>query len=785
MKTCFDKDWRFHLAGEPAPFWSDWLARNYDDQSWRRLDLPHDWSIELPRDPKSPGGSEGGFFIDGVGWYRKHFSVPESWRGKRIAVTFDGVFKNAELWVNDHYVARHPYGYSSFTVDLTDHIEVGAENLLAVRVDNSAPKHSRWYSGSGIYRHVWLLVRDPLHVADGGIYLTTPEVSAASALVRLETTVVNQSAAPRPATVRWVVRGPDGEECGSREAEADIPPGESHPFTQELPLADPRLWSPDHPSLYRLQVEVRAEGEVVDAETTTFGIRSISFSAEQGFLLNGEPLTMRGGCVHHDCGPLGAMSIDRAEERKVEVLKASGFNAVRCAHNPPAPAFLDACDRLGMLVIDEAFDNWRERGTPNDNHLIFDDWWQRDLDSMLYRDRNHPSIVLWSIGNEVKERGLPWGPSIAHRLAERVRSIDPTRPVTSAVNNWPEWERVDPFVAELDVCGYNYLVDRYEDDHKRHPVRIMAATETFASKAYEYWRAAERLPYVIGDFVWTSLDYLGESGIGGSWFEVEGEVRTRANWLPGWPWHQAYCGDIDICGWKRPPSYYRDLLWLAPDSLYLGVHPPVPEDKKIARMDWGWPDVQASWTWPGMEGRELQVDVYSACDEVELLLNGAPVGRKAMAEEDRLIATFTTPYTAGELKAIGYRDGAKVVEHSISTCGPAQSLRLAADREPIWADPNDLAYVTVEAVDAEGRPVPTADHVAYFTLAGPGCIAALGSNNPQHTEPYRGNRHRLFRGRCLVVVRPNEQVGAIHLRSQADGLAPAEITINTKARPEP
>ncbi len=784
MRMCFDTDWRFHLGEEPTTFWSEWLKRSYDDAAWRRLDVPHDWSIELPRDPKSLNGSEGGFFVGGVGWYRKRFDVPKSWEGKRVAVTFDGVFKNAEVWVNEGYVGRHPYGYASFTMDITQYLEVGAENLLVVRVDNSAPRHSRWYSGSGIYRHVWLLVRDPLHIADGGIYVTTPEVSAESAVVRLEATVVNESPKGRRAAVRWVALGPEGEDCGAREAEAELPPGARHVFVAELPVANPRLWSPDHPWLYRLRTEISAGGEVVEAEDTSFGIREIRYSATEGFVLNGEPLTMRGGCVHHDCGPLGAMSIDRAEERKVELLKASGFNAVRCAHNPPASAFLDACDRLGMLVIDEAFDNWRERATPTDNHLVFDDWWERDLDSMLYRDRNHPCIVMWSIGNEVKERGLPWGAGLARRLAERVRAVDPTRPVTSAVNNWPDWERVDAFFAELDVCGYNYLVDRYEADHERHPDRIIVATETFPSKAFEYWRAAERLPYVVGDFVWTSMDYLGEAGIGGSWIEGEADAPAPGGWLPGWPWHQAFCGDLDICGWKRPPSYYRDILWGQSDALYIGVHTPVPEGAKVQRMDWGWPDVQAHWTWPGMEGREVVVDVYSACDEVELLLNGRPVGRKALSEEDRLIASFTVTYEPGTLAAVGYRAGAKVAEQSLVTCGPAVGLRLVLDRNPIRADRNDLAYVTVEAVDAEGRPAPTADHVVYFTTAGVGHIAALGSNNPRHTEAYRGNRHRLFRGRCLVILRPDGDAGDIHLRAQADDLAPAEAVVAARPCPQ-
>ncbi len=782
MKTCFDTGWRFFLGGEPFSLWSDWLKRDFDDGAWRGLDLPHDWSIELPRDPASPGGTEGGFFLDGVGWYRKRFAAPEAWRGKRVAVTFDGVFKNAEVWVNEHCVGRHPYGYTTFTIDLTPYLEIGAENLLVVRVDNSAPKHSRWYSGSGIYRHVWLQVREPVHLAEGGLYLTTPEVSDQSARVRVEATVVNESDAPRPVTVRWVAIGPEGEEVGRGEAAAgEVLAGESRTLSGEFPVSDPRLWSPDHPWLYRLEASVGAGEEGVDREETTFGIRRIEFSAARGFLLNGEPLTMRGGCVHHDCGPLGAMSLDRAEERKVEVLKASGFNAVRCAHNPPAPAFLEACDRLGMLVVDEAFDIWRERLTPNDYHLVFDDWWQRDLDSMVLRDRNHPSIVLWSIGNEVAERMKPWGPALARRLADRVRALDPTRPVTAAVNGFAEWEKSDAFFAELDVCGYNYLLHQYESDHARHPDRIIFSTETFPSQAHDCWRAVERLPYVVGDFVWTALDYLGESGIGGTW--LEGETGPGwTTWLPGWPWHQACCGDLDLCGWKRPQSHYRDLLWGKPDTLFVGVQASVPEGRKVVRYGWGWPDVQASWNWPGLDGQELQVEVYAACEEVELLLNGTSVGRKTLTEEDRLTAAFTVVYAPGELTAVGYRNGVAVTRQSLVTTGPAVALRLTADRNPIWADTNDLAYVTVEAVDAEGRVVPTADHIVYFTTAGNGHLAAVGSNNPKHTEAYRGARHRLYRGRCLAVVRSDGEAGEVVLRAQAEGLEPGSVAIGATAR---
>ncbi|MEA3400637.1 MAG: glycoside hydrolase family 2 TIM barrel-domain containing protein, partial [Armatimonadota bacterium] len=617
QRQCFDHEWRFHLDEPSLWHWQ----REPDISTWRLLDLPHDWSIELPRDPANPSGSSGGYFAMGRGWYHKTFAAPEEWRGKKVFIEFEGVYMNAEVRLNRNLLGRHPYGYTSFIYDLTPYLTYGsAENALSVMVDNTGQRNSRWYSGSGIYRHVWLLVAHPVHVGHWGVYVTTPQIGPEEATVRVHTTLENESAAGCEATVRSRIIAPEGLPAGVSESTASIDAGSRHEYAQDLQVSRPQLWSPIAPHLYHLETEVIVGDQIVDTATTPFGIRSLHLDAKTGFLLNGQPLKLKGGCVHHDNGVLGAASYDRSEERKVELLKASGFNAVRCAHNPPAPAFLDACDRLGMLVIDEAFDCWCEGKTPHDYHVTFDDWWRRDLDSMLYRDRSHPSVIMWSIGNEVHERaGRSGGVELARMLADHVRAVDPTRPVTAAINDghgaWP-WRQTDQVFAALDVGGYNYNQSQYSSDHERVPQRVIYGSESTAGEAFEHWMSVLELDHVIGDFVWTALDYLGEAGIGRVYFEGE-----PFSFLGDHPWHQANCGDLDLCGFKRPQSYYRDVLWERGDPLYIAVHSPVPEGKTPALTYWGWQDVWPNWTWLGREGQSFQVDVYSACEKVELFLN--------------------------------------------------------------------------------------------------------------------------------------------------------------------
>ncbi len=592
----------------------------------------------------------------------------------------------------------------------------------------------------------------------------------------MQTTVVNETATERALTVGWGIFTPDGTKVAEATAAITVPPGATADARQTLTVPHPQCWSPDSPSRYRLETGICAGGECLDRETTTFGIRSLAFTPEQGFLLNGQPLNMRGGCVHHDCGPLGSAAIDRAEERKVEVLKASGYNAVRTAHNPPSPAFLDACDRLGMMVMDEAFDVWRAEKIPYDYHRYFGKWWRDDLDSMLLRDRNHPCVVIWSIGNELIERMYPEGAAIARMLADHVRAVDPTRPVTAGIcDTWEAnttWRDADVLFTALDLRGYNYRLPAYQEDHALFPEKVMVATETSPTQQYDYWKAVEALPYLIGDFVWTSLDYLGEAGIGREFHEGD-EVWG----LPGWPFTVANCGDIDICGEKRPQSYYRDILWHRRDTPYIGVHAPITDERPVQFGMWGWEDVQASWNWPGCAGKDLPVSVYFDCDEVELLLNGKSLGVVPVPAEAKYIARFTVPYQPGELKAVARKDGKSIAVSTLHTAGAPSALRLTPDRPVLRADRNDLCYVTVEVCDAEGRTVPTADALLNVTLAGPARLAALANADPRNIDTYCDNTPRAWHGRALAIVQPTGEPGTVTLTVTADGLQPAQAAI--------
>lgn len=773
QKQNINQGWLFHL-GDPQQ-----RRRFTPDETWTTVDLPHDWSIELDRDPNSTNGASNGFFQMGRGYYAKIIQPPEGWRGKKVLVEFEGVYMNAEVWLNENYLGRHPYGYTTFTFDLTPYLNIGEENLLRVKVDNAAQGNSRWYSGSGIYRPVWLYVANPVHVAHWGEYITTPAVSKKKAVVRVQTSVENESDTKQAITVFSRIYDPQNALAAQAEQHGSIEPGSRQVFTKDVSVSTPALWSPDSPNLYRLETEIQVGGKTVDTASTTFGIRSIEYSGEKGFLLNGQETKMKGGCVHHDNGVMGAASFPRSEERKVELLKASGYNAVRCAHNPPAPSFLDACDRLGMLVMDESFDCWREGKNPYDYHMFFDDWWERDTESMLLRDRNHPSVVIWSVGNEVMERdGRGNGAEIARMLADKVRSLDPTRPVTSAICGvWDDkrtWVDTDAVFAHMDVGGYNYQWREYASDHERHPERVMMGTETFPGEALENWQMVLDNRYVVGDFVWTSLDYLGESGIGRMHFATD-----NTNFLGEYPWHQAYCGDIDLAGFKRPQSYYRDMVWETGEKLYIAVHFPIPEDKEAVVTRWGWRDVDANWTWPGKEGQVFQVDVYSRCERVELFLNGRSLGVKPTTQAEKLVATFEVPYEPGELKAVGFDGDTLASEYAINTAGAPAGIHLTPDRMTIHAEAGDLCYVTVEVIDRDGCMNPSADNNIFFTVKGAGEIAAVGSGNPTSAERYRGNQRQAFRGRCVVVLKSIGTAGEISLRAQADGLERAEIVIRT------
>ncbi len=729
--------------------------------------------VSGPFDSEAVNGRFSGFTVGGIGWYRKHFNVPESWEGKRVVVRFGGVYMNADFWINGVHLGNHPYGYTSFHYDLTRYLKTGEENILAVEVKNLG-ENTRWYSGSGIYRHVDLLVTEPVHIGHWGVYVTTQEVSVETAEVQIETRIVKPDDAAAPLTLETRIVDPRDRPAGKIVSEADELKGDR--FIQTLHLRHPRLWSPDRPHLYKAVSELKYGDVVLDEKTTTFGIRSIEFSAQSGFILNGKPMLLRGGCMHHDNGPLGAAAFDEAEERRVQLMKDSGFNAIRTAHNPPSVAFLDACDRLGMLVIDEAFDVWNRSKKKDDYSNYFKDWWKRDLESMIYRDRNHPSIIMWSTGNEIPERQTPLGFETSEMLADYVRKLDPTRPVTSGVNGVNP--KKDPFMEPLDVVGYNYAlkwneghkykVNCYVGDHERKPERVIYGSESFALKAFDYWKAAEDYSWVIGDFVWTGYDYLGEAGIG--WWGFSG------NYL----WTLAYCGDINICGWKRPQSYYRDAFWGEEPMVSVFVTSPEPTFAARHGWDWTWHDVWPCWNWPGQAGKDMNVEVYSNCEEVTLTLNGRELGTRKDLSKSNFMSRFRVPYEPGTLKAVGYNDGEKAAEWELVTAGKPAKIRLLPEERVILADNQGLCYVTVEITDDEGNLVANADNLVEFEIEGPARLAAVCNSKPNSLESFRQPRRHAFMGRCQVILRSTHTPGKITLKATTEGLEPAQVNIQAR-----
>ena len=645
-------------------------------------------------------------------------------------------------------------------------------------MDQSKQRNSRWYAGSGIYRHVWLNVTGPVHIAPWGVFVTTPEVSAARAKVSVKTRIANESGDPSRFVLRTVIYSGSGNAIGHSDAGAALEPGGSIVASQEIAVEKPALWTPESPNLYRAVTRVMQDGKTVDEVSTPFGIRSIEWSAEKGFLLNGTPVKMAGGCVHHDNGPLGAAAFDRAEERRVQILKEAGFNAVRASHNPPSPAFLDACDRLGMLVMNEAFDCWSRGKNPYDYSVVFKDWWQRDIEAMVLRDRNHPSVVMWSIGNEVPERGEPLGAQEAKMLADYLRGLDRTRPVTSALNFVPKWTDSDAFYSALDIGGYNYNLSSHAADHKRVPSRIMACTESFPQATFDDWAMVADFPYIVGSFVWTAIDYLGESGIGRSTLR-DAKDTSREGYGAPYPWHGSDCGDIDICGTRKAIAHYRNIVWDRGEKLYLGVRQPVPEGKQMSVTRWGvWP-VYPSWTWTGMEGKALEVEVYSRGEAVRLYLDENLIGEKPTTRAEKFRANFSVPYAPGVLKAIALQGGKAIAETVLRTAGEPVQVRLTADRTSLRADGQDLSFITVETLDAHGEPHPNAQHQVTFRLDGPGAIAAVGSGDMTSEEPYHGDQRKLFHGKALVVVRTSRTAGALTLNATAPGLKAATLTIRT------
>lgn len=773
-KQLFDNDWKFYLGDEPLA-----STKDFNDNNWRNLDLPHDWSIEGKLNPNNPTGNDGGYFPAGIGWYRKTFTVPSSWKGQLVSIYFEGVYMNSEVFINGKSLGVYPYGYSSFRYDLTPYLNYNDENTISVRVDNSQQKNCRWYSGSGIYRHVWMMATNPIHIAHWGVAITTPEVSTTKATVQIKTLVKNETNSPQSIIIKSELINTHSKKVESNPQKVTLLANSEKEITQIITVSKPLLWTPEKPHLYQAQVKILKDNILIDNIQTAMGIRSLKFSAENGFQLNGNTIKINGGCVHHDNGCLGAAAFDSAEERRVELLKAAGFNAIRTSHNPPSEAFLDACDRLGMMVIDEAFDGWKESKTNFDYASLFNEWWQRDIEAMVMRDRNHPSIIMWSIGNEIIERKKPEAVETAKMLVNGVHQIDATRPVTSAMTTWDsDWEIFDPLMAAHDVCGYNYELRRAISDNKRAPSRIILQTESYPRDAFANWQLVQNNKFIIGDVVWTALDYLGESGIG-RWYysgDVPGEHWERELF----PWHGAYCGDIDMTGWRKPISHYRSMLYNNTEKLYLAVREPNPEPLEIKETKWSvWPTWE-SWTWPGYEGKNMQVEVYSKYPKVRLYLNDKVIGDQHTSEEQQFKATFAVPYTSGELKAVGIIDDKEIETTSLKTSGKAARIALNADRTTIAANGQDLSFVTIEITDNNGILEPNAENRLNFTIEGPGVIVGVDNGNLKDVDSYAGSTRKAWHGRALVVIRSTRKEGLIQLTVSSPDLPDAVTTVNSK-----
>ena len=783
---------------QPRTFDNGWLftedsmidasASEFNDTGWRALSLPHDFAIERryaddgmhigPFVKAIPDSLSTGHIPGGTGWYRKRFKLDEWAMQQRVGIRFDGIAECSDVWINGHHLGFHPNGYMSFQYDLTPYLlPAGKENVLAVRA-YSAGENSRWYFGAGIYRHVQLIVTGKIYIPEWEAQVTTPTVDPAKTNINIAFPVRNTTETAATVELRLSIRH-GNKEVWTKSRTVLVESGSLMPVALTAGLLKPELWSVEHPSLYTLKVDVFNKNIKCDSYETTFGVRSLVFSVKQGFLLNGIPVELKGACVHHDNGILGAAAYDGAETRRVQLLKDNGFNAIRTSHNPPSTAFLNACDRLGMLVIDEAFDMWEKPKRNNDYHRFFKDYAAKDMASYIRRDRNHPCIIMWSIGNEINERADSSGLRIAQELISVARSLDATRPVTEAICSfWDHpgrsWNATAPAFALLDIGGYNYMASEYENDHGIYPSRIMTGTETFPMKAYDDWQADLRHPYVLGDFVWTGIDYIGEVGIGNAQY-INNNDNTKHAAARSWPWFLSYCGDIDITGGKKPQSLYRDVVW-GRSHLELLVHSPIPEGMKENVSMWGWPDEYAHWNWQGNEGKMLTIHAYTDCDSVRLYLNNELI--TTGKPDGKLTVTFAVPYAPGELRAVAVKKDREIANRVLQTAGAPDHIELYAEKNSVTNNADDLAYVHIRVVDAEDNVVPTTAVKLHISVAGDGCLLASGNAAPDDMKSFRNADCSTFLGSCLAILQPNTSGGQMTLKVSSEGLKEKSLSIS-------
>nr|WP_314841457.1 glycoside hydrolase family 2 TIM barrel-domain containing protein [uncultured Microbacterium sp.] len=811
-RTLFNSEWSFRRKATAFQ-----ELGGSGGSEWVPVHLPHDALIGERRDSGIHRGETNGYFPDGAFEYRRTFAAPAEYSGRQVFLEFDGVYRDAAIFVNGNLAGQRAFGYSRFTVRIDPYLAFGADN--EIRVECRTHLDSRWYAGAGIYRDVHLVVKETGHIVPEKVRVSASSVEANGAVVDVVAEVVNAGLVTRTFTFESSVIDKTDGTVASGKSPVTLLPGESATVRRRLFIERPRLWSVDTPHLYDVALTLRDADALIDRETVVLGIRSLQLDPHHGLRINGEIVKLRGACIHLDNGPLGVVSMRAAEERKVARLKAAGFNAIRSSHNPMSTALLDACDRLGMLVMDETFDMWTSGKSDDDYAFDFPQWWERDVEALVTKDFNHPSVIFYSIGNEIPETGNPIGSTWGRKLAEKVRSLDSTRFVTNGINPFvamldtivPQMQarrsaaaaeeggvntmmagfgqmmgqiqaseaatqRTEESFAVLDVAGMNYADARYVPDRDTFPDRIIVGTETWPNSIADNWRLVLADARVIGDFTWTGWDYLGETGIGTVRY-VSDESSGSASFSGGFPELTAWCGDIDIIGTRRPVSYYRETVFGLRSEPYIAVDRPERYDTPIAvATPWSWTDSIASWSWPGFAGRAIRVEVYSDADEIELLNDGQAIERRSVGESKAFRAIFEIEYQPGELTAVAYTDGVETGRTSIRTARPEVVIQASVERHEYRVDGTDLAFIELALTDREGVVHNGLDRPVTVRVDGPAVLQALGSGNPSTEESFVIDRHRTFDGRILAVVRPTGS-GDITVTVTADDVTPASVRL--------
>lgn len=829
IRKKWNSGWHVQKPGD-----SPMMAAMHGETSFvEAITLPHDAMIHEMRTKETKNQHQTGFYPGGVYHYTKTFVAPEEWADKNVVLEFEGVYKNAMVYVNGDYAGGHPYGYTNFYIELDDFLKYGQNNEIKVVANNSAEEDSRWYSGSGVYRNVNIMVGNRLHVGVDGVKITTPEVEEDCATVQVVIQMENRGYERHQVRVVTELLNEKGKTVGKEITPVSVFANQKIPIRQRILVDTPKLWDVEQPNLYTSTVKILEDGEVLDEVKENFGIRTITMNAKHGLRLNGKEIKLRGSCIHHDNGIIGATTLESAEQRRCRQLKEAGFNCIRSSHHPISKAMLDACDAMGMLVLDELSDMWTRTKNNNDYAQAFSDYWEKDVEQMVAKDYNHPSVIMYISGNEIQEAASAKGAELNRKITEKFHELDSTRYVTVAVNgllacvdhmgeimssimgismedmmqmmaaqaasaegtgtsvdaangatdlmsgptadafakNETVTELLEEFTSVTDLTGYNYLTARHEMEHEMYPNRVILGTETLPADIVRLWKIVKENPHVIGDMTWTGYDYLGEAGCAVFYYD------GRHGFTPNWPISIAYVGDIDITGYRRPMSYYREIVYGLRKEPYIAVERVNHYGEKTLKTAWMWKDEIASWTWDGYEGKTAIVNVYSNADEVELFQDGKSLGRKFVGEETNYYVSFETRYQPGKLEAICYRDGVEDGRHELVTAGAEVELCVESDKNILSADGADLAYITICLKDKEGHVNLQAKKEVTVSVEGAGRLQGFGSADPETENYYDNTVWETYDGRLLAVVRAGEEAGEIKISFASKGCETQNLTI--------